>query len=204
MGHPILDDLPAAASQVARRPKIGEEELRQRLSTGLDRLLALVSQPAVSSALAAATVFDSLSLLLDSLLQEHPEVALIDQRVADHVRLVQARRELLERGGGTYDTSEAAKILGITPEAVRKRVQRGSLLSYRTPSGEHRLPRAQFSESGVLEGLEAVVRAMHVEDPWMRIQLFLDRDVLGALGENRVDDAVAAVASYLPMDEYAD
>lgn len=115
--------------------------------------------------------------------------------------LVEARRDVLERAGGTYNTAEAAEILGVSPEAVRKRVQRDSLLSYQTPSGEHRLPRAQFTDSGVLEGLSEVLHAMHVQESWMRIQLFLDRDVVGALEKGRVDDAVRAAASYLPTDE---
>lgn len=42
---------------------------------------------------------------------------------------------------------------------------------------------------------------MHVRAPWMRLQLFLDRDVLGALQDGRVEDAVRAVESYLPRSE---
>lgn len=192
-------NLPAAARK--KRPKAGEEELRLRLAVAVDRLVDLVSPLAVSRALSAQTAFGSLSLLLDRLLQEHPEIALVDSRIPSNLELVEARRALLERAGGTYDTAEAAKILGITPEAIRKRIQRGLLLSYRTPSGEYRLPRAQFSDAGVLDGLEEVLEAMHVEEPWMRIQLFFDRDVAGALREGRLHDAIQAVASYLPTDE---
>lgn len=44
---------------------------------------------------------------------------------------------------------------------------------------------------------------MHVEDLWMRIQLALDDDVLGALRDGRVEGAVKAVDGYLPQDEHA-
>lgn len=42
---------------------------------------------------------------------------------------------------------------------------------------------------------------MHVQDPWMRLQLFCDRDVCGALEDGRVEDAVRAADSYLSRDE---
>lgn len=114
-----------------------------------------------------------------------------------------ARRELLHQAGGTYGTDEVAELLDLSREAVRKRIERGRLLSYKAPSGEHRLPRAQFSGSGTIDGLERVLEAMHVEDPWMRIQLALDDDVIEALRDGRVEDAVQAVDTYLPEDEHA-
>lgn len=200
MSYSILEELPSTTSP-KQRGKAGQEELRLRLLSSLERLLDLVSQSTVSRALSAPTAFDSLALMLDGVLKERPQLALLDRQLASHLELVDARRAVLERAGGTYTTAQAAELLGITPEAVRKRVQRGSLLSYQTPSGEHRLPRAQFTSSGVIEGLSEVLQAMHVREPWMKIQLFLDRDVVGALEDGRVDDAVRAAASYLVMDE---
>jgi hypothetical protein len=200
MSRSILDELPKSARRPRRR-KTGEDELRSRLNASVNQLVDLASQPTVSRALSAPSAFDSLSILLDKLLQEHPELKLATRDLPSHLELVQARADLLERAGGTYDTKQVAELLDITPEAVRKRVQRGALLAYRTPSGEYRLPRAQFTKSGTIEGLEEVLRAMHVEEAWMRIQLFLDRDVLGALEEGRREDAVRAVAAYLPADE---
>jgi hypothetical protein len=113
-----------------------------------------------------------------------------------------AHREVLQRAGGTYEIDQVANPLGVSRKAVRKRIARGRLLFYSTRSGEHRLPRAQFSESGTIDGLERVLAAMHVQDPWMRIQLFLDDDVIGALQEGRVEDAVRAVDEYLPKDQH--
>lgn len=109
-----------------------------------------------------------------------------------------ARRKLLHRAGGTFGTREVAELLGLSCEAVRKRIERGELLSYKTPSGKHRLPRAQFSESPPLDGLERVLKAMHV----VQIQLLLDDDVIRALQDGRIEDAVRAVEGYLPHDEH--
>lgn len=181
-----------------RGMKPGEEELRRRLQSSVEQMLELVTASTVSEALSAPTGFDAMSRMLDDLLQEHPEVALVDRDLTSDLRLLKARRDLLQRAGGTYGTAEVADLLGLSREAVRKRIERGRLLSYKAPSGEHRLPRAQFSESGTMEGLETVLEAMHVESPWMRIQLFLDDDVIGSLRDGRVDDAVRAVNSYLP------
>lgn len=75
------------------------------------------------------------------------------------------------------------------------------LLAYRGPSGELRYPKAQFTEEGIIDGLEKVLDAMHVQDPWMRIQLFCDRDVRGALEDGRVEDAVRSADSYLSRNE---
>lgn len=190
-----------AAQRRGRREQPDEEALRKRIAGSVDRILELVGPAAVSDALAARSGFDSMSRLLNSLLQEHPEAVIGDPDIDPHLRLMKARRDLLERAGGTYDTSEVAELLGISPEGVRKRIQRGALLAYKSPAGEYRLPRAQFSVEGVVPGLERVLGAMHVESPWMRIQLFLDDDVQAALSEERVEDAVRAVASYLPRGE---
>lgn len=112
------------------------------------------------------------------------------------------RRELVERAGGVWDTAAVADHLELSPEEVRKRARRGRLLSYRSQGGDRRYPRAQFSTTGLVEGFESVLDAMHVESPWMRIQLFLDGDVIGSLRDGRVEDAVRAVDGYLPRDPH--
>lgn len=112
-----------------------------------------------------------------------------------------ARREVLARAGGTYDTGAVAKLLGITREAVQDRVDRGALVSYLTGTGERRYPRVQFTGEGTIEGLEDVLDAMHVSHPWMRMQLLVDDDVLDALRDGRIEDAIRAVDSYLPRNE---
>lgn len=97
-------------------------------------------------------------------------------------------------------TEAVSELLGISPEAVRERARQGRLVFYRNSAGELRFPRAQFSEDGVLEGLEDVLQAMHVTAPWMRLQLLFDDDVIGALRDGRVGDAVRAAGSYLTRD----
>lgn len=88
----------------------------------------------------------------------------------DDARLLLARQDVLDRAGGTCSVSEAAAILDISEEAVRERLRAGRLLSIDTSAGEHRLPRVQFADSGVLPGLEEVLAAMNVSSAWMRLQ----------------------------------
>lgn len=133
-----------------------------------------------------------------------PRRDLLLKRVQDALmlaRLAEAREKILEAAGGAITTAEAAERLSTTSDAVRKRIQRGTLLSFTTPSGEHRLPLAQFHRNDVVEGLQDVLGAMHVTDPWVRLQLFLAEDVLGEMKAGRVENAVRAVGSYLPLDE---
>jgi hypothetical protein len=115
--------------------------------------------------------------------------------------LRQAKLDILERAGGTYDTNEVAELLGVTADEVQGRLREGRLLGYESPSGEYRFPRAQFTWAGILPGLEDVLAAMNIDAAWMRIQLFMDDDVVGALRAGRIEDAALTVASYLPEHE---
>lgn len=194
-----------AAVSEGRRTGQGDRDLLiTRLEGVLERIVSAVPGASIRNALVAPTQISAIATLLEAWIQEHPEVSDLDPDAHNRIRLARARHDLLTRAQGTYSTTEAAEHLGISPEAVRKRLQRGRLLSFRNVSGEHRLPIAQFAgdhPGGTLAGLESVLDAMHVEDPWMRLQLFLDEDVLGALQEGRVADAVRAVRNYLPADE---
>lgn len=97
---------------------------------------------------------------------------------------------------------ELARHLGVTEERAREDIEGGSILAVRLdPEGELRVPRVQLEGEGLMTGLRDVLAAMHVRDPWMRLQLLLDEDVIGPLRAGRLNDAIRAVDSYLPRDE---
>ena len=97
---------------------------------------------------------------------------------------------------------EVSTQLGVSEELVRSEIERGAILAVcPDPGGELRIPRVQLGGKGLLTGLGEVLEAMHVRDPWMRVQLLLDHDVIGPLRAGRIEDAVRAVRSYLPRDE---
>lgn len=113
------------------------------------------------------------------------------------MRLRRAKRDVLKRAGGTYDAAEVARLLCVSDDEVRQRLRDGRLIALYDQADTPRFPRVQFTDDGVLPGLELVLAAMHVRGAWMRLQLFLDDDVIGALRDGRTGDAVMAADSYL-------
>lgn len=195
--------LRSAAGSRSTRKELDESHriLSTRLEGSLERIISSLSPGAARRALEAPGPVTTIVVALEEFLREHPEALITDPDALNATRLAAAKQGIIEMAGGLISTSDAAEILGISPSAVRKRIERGQLLSIPSASGEHRLPRVQFRDGTALAGVEAVLMAMHIEDPWMRTQLFLDPDVIGALRDGRVEDAVRAVRGYLPGDE---
>lgn len=96
------------------------------------------------------------------------------------IRGVEAREGLLAFEGGTVSTATAAKMLGITPQAVQKRRQRGRLLGVGMGRHGYQYPLWQFTSHGVLAGLEEVLLSLREHDPWMQLAFF-------ATGNGRLD-----------------
>ncbi len=190
-------------SVVRRRDDPGSDHARlgARVRGILHEFIGELSPAAVGRALEAPGPVSAIGVILDELIKERPDLVDLDPVGEAAARIASIRQGLVNRAGGAHTTAKVAEILGTSPGAVRKRIQRGTLMAFQTASGEHRLPAAQFEGRETIQGLEDVLAAMHVSDPWMRIQLFLDDDVLGSLQRGMVGDAVQAVRSYLPEDE---
>jgi hypothetical protein len=90
-------------------------------------------------------------------------------REAALARGQRARGELEERAGGLVPTSWVAEHLQVSRQAVEKRRDAGRLLAVRGSGGSYLYPLCQFSEDGVLPGLEEALAAFEVTDPWMRL-----------------------------------
>jgi len=195
--------LRSAVGSRSTQKELGESHriLSTRLEGSLERIISSLSPGAARRALEAPGPVTTIVVALEEFLREHPEALITDPDALNATRLAAAKQGIIEMAGGLISTSDAAEILGISPSAVRKRIERGQLLSIPSASGEHRLPRVQFRDGTALAGVEAVLMAMHIEDPWMRTQLFLEPDVIGSLRDGRVEDAVRAVRGYLPRDE---
>jgi hypothetical protein len=84
-----------------------------------------------------------------------PDHELAHARWASNVTLEGAIRDALS---GALTREQAAQRLGITPQAVSKRVASGSLLALRR-GRVSRLPAWQFYEDGVLPGLKQAIAA---------------------------------------------
>ena len=102
---------------------------------------------------------------------------LVDDPLAGaRVRGLAMRQELLQRDGGTLTSEQVAAHLGLSRQAVDKRRRAGRLIGLNVGRRGYAYPAWQFSEGGVLPGLEAVLTSLSVHDPWMRSAFFLSGD----------------------------
>lgn len=116
-------------------------------------------------------------------------------------------RALLDKFDGSVSTKWACDFLGSTEAAVRKRVQRKTLLARRMPNGELSFPRFQFNESAgdLVRGLQSFLA--HVNSwPVEEIVRFLlvrhnpsvsDENPLAMLKQGRLKQAIALADMHL-------
>jgi len=155
-------------------------------------------------------VTDQLSLSANLLAEveavERPAPLTDEQRFAD------LTAQLLERAGGGVSLTEGAKLLGISRQALHKRVQAGSALGMKQ-GAEIVLPRAQFMASEgktrLLDGLSKVVTLFEASKAgaWSALQFLIDPDPnlgsapLDFLREGRIEAVENAARAYLGVDE---
>jgi hypothetical protein len=119
---------------------------------------------------------------------------------------------LLERAGGALSLTQAAKLLGVSRQALHKRIAAGTALGMMMGS-EIAVPKLQFSEKGgrheILPGIGSVAKLFKdtKAGPWLALQFLVDPDpnlgkppieALRASEEPLVEQAARA---YLHLDE---
>ena len=112
---------------------------RQALAERLRHLLDRVPDAAVQEALRADDIGTLTALASPALWLDTP-LSAVDQA---RLRGVARRRSLLERAGGGLTTEAVAEMLGVSGEAVRKRIRRGRLIAMRSAAG-YTVPAIQF------------------------------------------------------------
>lgn len=155
-----------------------------------DKLREVVKAPTDYSVLARA-------LNMEEALTEVRES---DPLAAARLRGIDAKRRLLESEGGTVSSSQAAKMLRMTRQAVDKRRKEGKLLAVELGRRGYCYPAWQFG----LRGFEDVLLALPSGDVWERLSFFLnpsdlleDQTPMQALGEgSNVEDVVRAAKTY--------
>ncbi|MGE3271154.1 MAG: hypothetical protein AB7P40_20555 [Chloroflexota bacterium] len=115
----------------------------------------------------------------------------------------QMQRDILATQGELLSADEVAARLQIEPAEVERRGQEGMLLGLALESGETGFPSWQFTDDGLLPGLESVLRRLSVRNSWMRAAFFLSGDLrldgrtpLEALLHGDIDAVSAAGAAY--------
>ncbi|MSP00518.1 MAG: hypothetical protein EXR07_05625 [Acetobacteraceae bacterium] len=188
--------------------KLGETAALQsavqiRAAEGLHQIIGAVSRQYLYEALITKTPVDALIKIVSS----EASVALAATVVDDPLRAAKARAarrmvDLLATEGGPLGVDEVAAVLRITRAAVDKRRRAGTLIGVDDGGRAVLYPSWQFRDTGLLPGLDEVLRAMSIRDPWMRIEFFLssEPDVgerpLDALHKGRKDEVITAARRY--------
>jgi hypothetical protein len=92
------------------------------------------------------------------------------------IRGIEAKRQLIDGHGGSMTAEQVAQSLGITRQAVEKRRRAGKLIALTTGRYGYRYPVWQFTESGSVPGLEAVLSVLSPHDEWMQAAFFVGRN----------------------------
>lgn len=95
------------------------------------------------------------------------------------------KAQLVQEAGGFLTTADAARVLGIDARHLR---ENRSLIAVRMDSGDIGYPAFQFENEAMLAGVAAVLAAIGVDEPWMRLSFFFLR--LDELERRRPIDAI--------------
>ena len=130
--------------------------------------------------------------------------------VSDDHRFRQLRAELLEKAGGGVSLTQGADRLGVTRQALHKRIKSGSALGM-MDGEELVLPQLQFVISGektkLVKGLSDVLVLFDRAGGWSVLQFLIERDPnlgdtpIAVLRAGNVAAVVTAARAYLGLDE---
>jgi hypothetical protein len=168
----------------------------------LERVSAAASVDTLKAALSSPTDVGGVAFLLSDLAPLGVDLSAVDPFVEAMARGAAVKQELLASAGGGLTSSQVASALGITRQAVDKRRSRRALLAALNGSGEYVYPACQFISDGVIPGLESVLQAFEIRNPWTQLSALLspspalgDKSILEALKSDDVERAISVAAS---------
>ena len=92
------------------------------------------------------------------------------------LRGIEIARKDLQESGGAFDLGQVTELLGISRQAVDKKVKDDALLAVPGPNGQRRYPVVQFTEDGIVPGLKQVLSALPSGSGWFRLNFLVNRD----------------------------
>ncbi len=169
----------------------------------LERLSSAASPEALQAALCSATDVGGVASLLSDVASLGLDLSSVDPFAEAMARGVAVKQAVMGRAGGGLTSSQVARALSITRQAVDKLRRRRALLAVPSGSGEYLYPACQFTGQGVVPRLERVLRAFPIESPWTQLSVLIEpapalggRTVLEALQAGDVSQALDVVASF--------
>ncbi len=147
-----------------------------RANRAIRELVDHMSEPDLEAA--ASEAFDS-GVILSALGSSTGLTVLSHDPLAEaRLRGLRMKHELLQREGGVLSASEIAEVLGITRQAIIKRVKAKTLLALQTAKHGYSFPVWQLVEGEVLPGLADVLACLEpTMGPWMTLAFFLEGHV---------------------------
>jgi biotin operon repressor len=131
------------------------------------------------------------------------QMAAKDPLAAARLRGAERQQRLLEASGGVLSGEQAAKILGISRQAVDKRRRQGQLIGLTQGKRGYAYPAWQFEGGRTLANLESVLDALRTHDPWMQLNFFVNasdrlngRSPLEQLRSGELEPILHAAESY--------
>ena len=82
----------------------------------------------------------------------------------------------LRAAGGAFELADVERLLGISRQAIAKRVEEGALIAVPGPGGRRRYPVAQFTRGGTLPGLREALSALRARNPWVQLNWLVNPD----------------------------
>jgi hypothetical protein len=126
-----------------------------------------------------------------------------DPLAAARLRGAERQQRLLEVSGGVLGGEEAAKVLGISRQAVDKRRRQGQLIGLTQGKRGYAYPAWQFEAGRTLANLEKVLDRLRSHDPWMQLTFFVNandrlngRSPLEQLRSGELEPILLAAESY--------
>jgi helix-turn-helix protein len=149
-----------------------------------------------------------LSALVAGVVQFAPTA---DPLAAAQARAAARQSQLIEQAGGLLSPEEAAERIGMSRQTVSNWRRQGRLLAIPRGRRDFAYPAMQFGGGGVLPGIDLVLGASNLRDPWSQLGMLLTpAETLGgdtplqALRVGRIDEAVrVARRAGAPLDEGA-
>src|SRR5262249_33549873 len=108
----------------------------------------------------------------------------------------------LKESGGSYTLQDVESLLGISRQAVDKRVREDALLAVPGPHRRRRYPAVQFTGDGTLPGLAEVLKSLPSANGWFRLNFLIRPDArldgrrpIDLLKESKIAPVVAAAGA---------
>jgi len=199
-----------ASKKLSRPPKeklVAAEKTKysiffSRGISALEELEKALPRELIDEACAASTNF---MVLVEALTAPSlaTELAANDPLAAARLRGVERQQTLVEQSGGMLKGERAAKLLGISRQAVDKRRRQNRLIGLTQGRRGYAYPLWQFEDGKTLPNLEKVLDQLRNHDPWMQLKFFLNANdrlegssPLEMLRSGKLEPVLEAATSY--------